>query len=251
MPYYERVGRAGATEVHYCYHDRARPEQGAPRRKKREKPTPETQKKNNIRRAAQRLTLDLNANFGPGDWYVTLNYRKEERPPDKRTVTRQMSRFLRKLRGEYKKRNLTLKYVWVPEIGPRGGCHIHIVISGIDVRLLQEIWPHGGMYLEPLRSDRNYRKLAEYFIKYSEKTRKTFGGKQAGRYNPSKNLVHPEFKKRRRRKRTFSAPEIQVPAGWYLDKGSVQEWVTEAGYKHLYYLIVKLPEKGGPPKCRT
>ena len=119
------------------------------------------------------------------------------------------------------------------------------------MRLLQEIWPHGGMYLEPLRSDRNYRKLAEYFIEYSEKTRKTFGGKQAGRYNPSKNLVHPEFKKRRRRKRTFSAPEIQVPAGWYLDKGSVQEWVTEAGYKHLYYLIVKLPEKGGPPKCRT
>ena len=92
-----------------------------------------------------------------------------------------MARFLRKLRGIYKKQDIVLKYVWVPEVGPRGGSHIHIVITAIDLRLIQEIWPHGGMYIEPLRADRNYRKLAEYFIEYSEKTRKTFGGKQAGR----------------------------------------------------------------------
>ena len=82
MPYYERIGRAGATEAHYCYHDRGRPEPGSRGAEKRNQPR-RHRGSNNIRRAAQRLTLDLNENFGPGDWYITLNYRKEERPPDK------------------------------------------------------------------------------------------------------------------------------------------------------------------------
>lgn len=108
------------------------------------------------------------------------------------------------------------------------------------------------MYIEPLRKDRNYRRLAEYFIGYSEKTRQTFGGKQAGRYNPSKNLAHVEIEKRRKRKKTFRAGEITAPKGWYLDKESVQEWVNERGYRHLYYLLVRIPnDERGPKKCRT
>ena len=43
-------------------------------RRKKTKPTPESQRKNNMRRAAQRLTLDLNENFGPDCWYLTWNY---------------------------------------------------------------------------------------------------------------------------------------------------------------------------------
>ena len=69
-------------------------------------------------------------------------------------------------------------------MGPRGACHIHIVVSGITLNLIRDVWIYGGMYIEPLRKDRNYRQLAEYFVKYSEKTRQTYGGKQAGRYNP-------------------------------------------------------------------
>lgn len=251
MPHFEKIARAGITEAHYQYHDRNRPEPGTERRKK-EKPTQESQKRNNIRRAAQKLTLDLNENFGPDDWYITLNYRVEERPADKRELTGQAARFLRRLRTIYKKAGKILKYVWVPEVGPRGGSHIHIVISGIDLNLIKKAWDHGGMYIEPLRQDRNYRKLAEYFIEYSEKTRAAFGGKQAGRYNPSKNLKHVEIKKRKRRKKTFSANEIKVPAGWYLDKESVEEWVSELGYRHLYYILVQLPgQERGPAKCRT
>lgn len=249
MPYYEKVAKAGITESHYSYHDRSRPEPGM-RRAKRTNPTPEAQRKNNTRRAAIRLTLDLNENLGPDCWYITYNYRPEARPPDKETLVKQMSKVLRKLRNIYKKAGKTLKYIWVPEVGPRGGSHIHIVISGIDLRLIRDVWPYGGMYIEPLRKDRNYRKLAEYFIEYSEKTRKTFGGRQAGRYNPSKNLVHPEQKKHRKRKKTFSPGEIHVPEGWYLDKESVQEWYDISGYKYLYYLIVQLEERG-PERCRT
>ena len=249
MPHFEKIARAGMTEAHYKYHDRERPEPGG-RRGKREKPTPEAQRRNNIRRAAQRLTLDLNENFGPDDWYLTLNYRVEERPADKEAMIKQVSKFLRKLRAIYKKAGLELKYVWVPEVGPRGGCHIHIVISGINLNLIKKAWEYGGMYIEPLRPDGNYRKLAEYFIEYSEKTRSTLGGKQAGRYNPSKNLTHVEFKKRKQRKKTFTANEIKVPEGWYLDKESVEEWISETGHRHLYYLLVKLPERG-PKRCRT
>lgn len=248
MPHYEKVIKAGATELHYAYHDSSRPEPGMERRKRRkkEKPTPEKQRANNLRRAVQRLTADLNENFGPDCWYLTLNYDPKERPRDKKEINTHMAKVLRKLRNVYRSQNSILKYVWVPEVGPRGGSHIHIVVSAIDIRLIRDVWAYGGMYIEPLRPDRNYRRLASYFIEYSEKTRKTFKGKQAGRYNPSKNLVHPEAKKKKCRKKTFEEADIKVPDGWYLDKGSVQEWISEQGYKHMYYILVKLIEEREP-----
>lgn len=253
MPYFEKIARAGMTEAHYSYHDRNRPEPGGmKKRQKRQKPTPEAQKKNNIRRAAQRLTLDLNENFGPDCWYISWNYAVENRPKDKAELISQVTKTLRKLRNIYHQNEKELKYVWVPEVGPRGGSHIHIVVSPIDIRKIKDIWPYGGIYFEPLRKDRNYRRLAEYFMEYSELTRRTYGGKQAGRYNPSKNLVHVEMKKHRKRKKTFSAGEIIIPDGWYLDKGSVQEWINEFGFKYLYYLLVKLPgDERRPARCRT
>lgn len=247
MPYFTKRARAGITESVWDYHDRARPEPGV--RRKRCKPTPESQRKNNIRRAGQRLTLLLNENFGPDCWYLTWNYEPGNRPENKSALLTQVSKTLRKLRNIYKKAGKILKYVWVAEVGPRGACHIHIVVSGITVNLIRDVWEYGGVYMEPLRKDRNYRKLAEYFVKYSEKTRQAYGGKQAGRYNPSKNLTHVEVKKYRRRQKTFSPGEIQVPKGWYLDKESVQEWINDQGYKYLYYILVQLER--GPEKCRT
>ena len=79
MPYYTWEARAGITKSICNYHDRSRPEPGMGRRKKT-KPTPESQRKNNMRRAAQRLTLDLNENFGPDCWYLTWNYSPDKRP---------------------------------------------------------------------------------------------------------------------------------------------------------------------------
>lgn len=252
MPYFEKTARAGVTEAHYSYHDRTRPEPGGGKRRGRQKPTPEAQRKNNIRRAAQRLTLDLNENFSPDCWYITWNYAVGSRPKDRKELVSQAGGVLRRLRAIYRKVGRELRYVWVPEVGPRGGSHIHIVVSPIDVNLIKDVWPYGGLHMEPLRKDRNYRRLAEYFMEYSELTRRTFGGKQAGRYNPSKNLVHVVVEKHRKRKRTFSPGEITVPDGWYLDAGSVQEWTNACGYRYLYYLIVQLPEgKGGPERCRT
>ena len=128
--------------------------------------------------------------------------------------------------------------------GAKRACHIHIVVSGITLNLIRDVWIYGGMYIEPLRKDRNYRQLAEYFVKYSEKTRQTYGGKQAGRYNPSRNLTHVKIERRRRRKKTFAADEIKVPEGWYLDKGSVQEWINDQGYKYLYYILVQIEGAG-------
>ena len=82
MPYYTWEARAGITMSICNYHDRSRPEPGMERRKKT-KPTPESQRKNNMRRAAQRLTLDLNENFGPDCWYLTWNYSPDKRPKDR------------------------------------------------------------------------------------------------------------------------------------------------------------------------
>lgn len=97
MPYYTWEARAGITMSICNYHDRSRPEPGMGRRKKT-KPTPESQRKNNMRRAAQRLTLDLNENFGPDCWYLTWNYSPDKRPKDRKELLHQVSKTLRKLR---------------------------------------------------------------------------------------------------------------------------------------------------------
>ena len=71
-------------------------------RRKKTKPTPESQRRNNMRRAAQRLTLDLNENFGPDCWYLTWNYSPDKRPKDRAELLQQVSKTLRKLRNIYK-----------------------------------------------------------------------------------------------------------------------------------------------------
>ncbi len=83
-----------------------------------------------------------------------------------------------------------------------------------------------------------YRRLAEYFIKYFQKTRKTNEQIQKKSYNPSKNLVRPVAKTKPMKGNTFSR-EIKVPSGWYLDKDSLREGITEDGYEFIYYTLIK------------
>ena len=113
-----------------------------------------------------------------------------------------------------------------------------MVVSPIDIRLLKNIWPYGWTTIKPMENSGQYRRLAEYFIKYFQKTRDTDGQIQKKSYNPSKNLIRPVPKKKPMRGKKFSC-EIKVPKGWYLDKDSVRQGITADGYEFLYYTIIK------------
>ncbi len=180
----------------------------------------------------------LNANFDENCWYITFDYKKEQRPESMEVLHKQEQKLLRDLRKIYKKENAVFKYVWTAEVGKRGGAHIHMVVSPIDIRLLKNIWQYGWTTIKPMDSSGQYRRLAEYFIKYFQKTRDTDEQIQKKSYNPSKNLVRPVPKKKPMRGKKFSY-EIKVPRGWYLDKDSVRQGITADGYEFQYYTIIK------------
>ena len=60
----------------------------------------------------------------------------------------------------------------------RGAAHLHIVVNGIDhiSHIIRDLWEKGWICIKPLDKSGQYRKLAGYFIKYSDKTMKTEQG---------------------------------------------------------------------------
>ena len=212
------------------------------KRAPRVNPTTEQQQKINDRHLVRRLTRLLNANFNGDCWYITFDYRKEDRPKSVEELHKHEQKLLRDLRKVYKKEKRIFKYIWTAEIGDRGGAHIHMVVSAIDTRKIRDIWKYGWTTFKPMDRSGQYRKLAEYFIKYFQKTRKTDDQIQKKSYNPSKNLIRPTPIKKPMKGNKFSR-EVKVPAGWYLDKESLREGVTAEGYEFIYYTLIR--EEGG------
>lgn len=241
MPYIKETCKAGKTKEFCFYYSRRYHSKKEGKREKKTKPTSEAQKKVNLRQAERKLTRKINANFCPDDWYLTLEYKKDARPETKEELQKHVQDFLRKLRKLYKDEGKVLKYIWVAEIGSRGAVHVHMLISEIDINKVKKMWKHGGIHFQNLWDDGNYRKLAEYFIKYSEKTLNTTGELQGKRWNASKNLITPPETKRIIRSRDQYSRDIKVPDGYYLDKDSIREGIHElTGYSFFNYTIVKI-----------
>lgn len=239
MPYKHEVCRAGKTKQHTFYYA-ARCDMKEGSRKKKENKTPEAQKKVNSRQSVKKLTWILNENFDGTSLYITWEYKKENRPDGKEELRADVDKLLRDIRKVYKKDGKEARYVWVAERGERGATHIHMVLNEIDTRKLKDCWKKGFINIKPLDDTGQYRKLAEYFVKYSEKTMKTcegFGGK---RYNSSRNLKIPQPQKHTVRSRNAYNHIIEVPQGWYLDKDSVAEaWHEVTGFMYFTYTLIR------------
>ena len=241
MPYIKKTCKSGRTKHVECYYSVKWHSKKEGRTQKNQKPTTEAQKKVNLRRAEDILTKKMDANFCGNDYYITLDYRPDERPEGKEELLEQMKKFLRDMRKLYKQEETTLKYIWVAEIGSKGATHIHMVVNEIDIKKLKKMWKYGGMTIKPMWDDGNYRKLAAYFIKYSEKTLNTTGELHGKRWNQSKNLITPPEKIQVIKSRDHYSQNIKVPKGYYLDKDSVRTGVHEiTGYSFLRYTLVKM-----------
>lgn len=239
MPYIKSVCIAGKTkEVEKYYTRWIQPKGGS--RQQRKKETTERQKKVNDRQTVKRLTIIINANFDNKCLYVTFSYTKEQRP-DIETLKKHKKELLKKMRREYRKENKELKYIETAEIGERGAVHIHMIVNEINACTLSKLWKYGWIAAKPLDDSGQYRRLAEYFVKYFKKTRGTDEQIQKKAYNCSRNLKRPEPKKTIMKGMRFKT-EIEVPKGWYLDKESVRHGINEEGYEFLFYMLIK--EKG-------
>lgn len=193
----------------------------------------------NSRQAVKKLTWTMNANFDGTSLYVTWSYAKEKRPEGKKELRKDVEKLLRKIRKEFKTAGDIAKYVWVAEVGERGAVHIHMVLNAIEIPRLKRCWDKGWIDVKPLDDSGQYRKLASYFVKYSEKTMKTCEGFSGRRYNSSKNLKIPEPTKTTVKARNAYNHTIEIPKGWYLDKESIAEsWHEVTGFMYFTYTLI-------------
>ena len=243
MPFYREKCNAGRTrdfEFYYTY--RANESGGICKaRGKREKPTKEAQRVVNWRKRCKVLTRLLNTNFSGNDYYITFTYRPADRPEGPEELRKQIRNLLDRLRKIQNRAGTELKYIWSAEVGKRGAAHIHMVINEIDIQKVRNTWSCGFIDVKPLDASGQYRKLAEYLIKYSEDTEKNTGAMVGNRYNPSKNLKRPEPKRKIITTRKKIPEAISVPKGWYLDKESERRGIHEfTGYAYLSYTLIKI-----------
>ena len=234
MPYIIEICKAGVTiEIRKYYSSRY--QKAGIKRGKRKKPTTEEQWLINYREAARKLTRKINHNFHPGDYHVVLDYAPGYKPGSWEEMKEDIQKFLRLIRREYKKAGITLKYIRVMEKGKKGARHHHLIMNEIPVKIIRKCWEKGRVHINPLDDTGQYRKLAEYFLKYTDQAVKD--GELKKRWDSSKNLKEPEIKKKIVSKRYFK-DSVKVKKGYYLDKQSMQDYVDGFGNRSFSYTLV-------------
>lgn len=198
----------------------------------------------NMRQAARKLARKINANFRPGDWHVTLTYKKEERP-DPETAAKNIKDLIDKLRDKYKKHGFVLKYVHATEYKNKA-IHHHLIVNNVNdgasttVDYIRKYWKgRGNPKFVPLYDNGEYKTLAEYLIKETEKTFRADDSPNKQRYSCSRNLITPPPECRMRKAKTWKLEPKPRP-GYYIDRDSLYNGVDKLGYPYQRYVMIKL-----------
>lgn len=236
--------KAGCTvEVIHYIGKKQRP--GVPRFPKPPKKTKEQMGEANMRQAARKLARKLNANFKPGDWHITLTYRKEERPAPEE-AKQILADFIKELRKRYKAAGFCLKWVAVTEY-KKVAIHHHIVINDINAgkkqtthQFVRELWKgKGNPKFVPLYDNGEYSKLADYLIKETDKTYRETKEKGKQRYGCSRNLINPKPIMVPRKTKTLWRKEPRPRPGYYIPPDSIFNGLDKMGYPYQRYIMVK------------
>lgn len=214
---------------------------GAPgeKRKPRNKPTPEQIEKVNQRNKEKKCRRKLRTYFDVNDYFVTLTYAREARPPDLKQAKKDFAQCIRKLRAEYKKCGQELRWIRNIEVGTKGAWHVHLVINRIpdaDI-MLRRAWTKGRVTHQLLYERGEFRELAAYITK----SPKTESRLKESDYSCSRNMPLPEPEKKVIRWQTWR--KIRIPPGFYLDKESLHEGINPVtGYPYRSYTLIKKRE---------
>ena len=211
--------------------------------------TPADMEAYNYELAVIKLTQIINANFGVDDWFVTLHYERENRPPDIETAKKQLSVYLKRLKKKYAELKVIFKWVKTTAYGERGGIHHHIVIpKGVSMQDIQTLWKEtikASHKARPadcsaLYSTGEYSSLAAYFCQQAEKS--GVKAKHCRRFTCSRNIVRPtpeepiwvdEIK--------WKEPPVAWP-GYYIETDSIKAGCNPVnGRPYLFYRMVKMP----------
>ena len=234
------------------------------KRAQRKKATPEQMKKQNQYNREKLVLRKMRNNFKRGDLWITLKLKKGERV-SAQEILKIREKFLRQLRGVYKKRGRALKYMCRIEIGERGGIHIQILVNRIKgtpgtAEDISQIWGRltgGHVNYAPVYEEGHFKDLADYLVKKpkeeitgqltlfgTEEERKIFS-----EYTCSKNLELPEkethdYKHWTLRKLVENGPEPKP--GYYIDRDSIRHGKNRyTGMSYYYYTENRLARDAG------
>lgn len=221
-------------------------------REKRRKPTPQEKQEENDRAAERRLARKIAANFTGEDLWITLTYRKDERPSPQEAKGR-LKKFITGLREDYRKAGYELKYIIVTEYQGKS-IHHHAIINGIPdaAKLIRGRWRHGRPDFKMMDESGEYSELASYIIKETAKTFRDPGAANRQRYTCSRNLIIPEPEVKRVSAKTFRK-QPKPWKGYELLKGSLVQGISAVtGYMYQYYTMIKTEEEedGETGGCR-
>ena len=117
----------------------------------------EVQRRRNELLKKKRIVWNICTNFKKSDWWVTLTYRRTERPDSMVMAKKQRSRFIRRLREKLKKKDIPLTYNAMTERGVKGGLHHHFIIKNVfDIGIIISLWEHGKVHIENIYTDSMY-----------------------------------------------------------------------------------------------
>ena len=249
----------GSIEYEYKYAGDygAKGEKRAPKQKR----TPEDIRRQNLYNKQKNVRRLIAGNFGKGDYWTTLTYRKGT-VRSIREASEDLRRFLDRIRRCYRKAGAECRYIYRIEIGSRGGVHVHLILNRIpDLDLIiREKWENGHIHSEPL-DDGPYDRLAEYIVKpptdQQKKLLKALALEDEGkviRYSCSRNLKRPVPERKEIRNRTMRTvfnSDLVPTEGFYINRDSIRRGINAyTGMSYLSYREARLKDKIRPEPVR-
>lgn len=208
---------------------------GQGQRAARSNPTREAVMKNNDKVAAKELTRLMNSNFHPGDWHITLTY--DDEAPSEQEAKKELRNFIRRMGREFEKAGREFKWIAVTEY-KNHRIHHHIVMSFCDAQTIRRQWKRGIVRFTALDRSRNYKRLAEYFIKETTKTMREPGNETKKRWTSSRNLTRPIVKREIVQARAMHE-QPKAFKGYQIDEDSIRRYEHPfTGIEHLEYMMI-------------
>jgi len=215
-----------------------------PRGKKREVSTEEMEKANKDN-ARKKLQILVNANFTISDLWFDLHYNHGEEPGSLDQAGKDLTKYLRKVRDEFKAAGGELKYIAVTERGKEGAIHHHVLMNAgiLSMERVGLIWGMGyGRFEFVYSADLTW--LADYIFKQGEQSFREDDAACRKRWRSSKNLVRPQPKQKRIKASTWKDIP-QPPKGYMVVADSIRTGFDFFGFHWMEYRLCKIAP---PPK---
>ncbi len=208
------------------------PRKSGEKRQSRMNPTVEQVQKLNERYSVRELCMRINYHFTAGDLHAVLTFGKAPSPSEAKAY---MKRFMERLRSEYRKRGIVLKWISVTEFKHKR-IHHHLIISaGLTLSEIEDLWGHGGVRGRVLNRYGHYWKLGEYLVKETKSSFRDSDNPFKRRWSCSRNVVAPPTI--REEVSTDMLEEPHIIKGYYLDQESVHEYECPiTGKRFLEYI---------------